>query len=147
MQKFTIPQEVQREDRIFGPITMRRLIILCIGGGITYVLYLWLRIHGTWVWIPPVLMLASITAALAFLELFGMKFEKFFIRFLQFVLLPRQQIWDKRYSMIVFFEYIAYRGSQKITSPQKKSDLDEIIKAKQEKLESVSMFQDHPLHS
>lgn len=34
-----IPQNVYVEDRIVGPITLRHLIILGIGGGISYVIY------------------------------------------------------------------------------------------------------------
>ncbi len=34
-----IPQNVYIEDQIVGPLTMRQLIIMCLGGGISYVIY------------------------------------------------------------------------------------------------------------
>lgn len=141
MQKFSIPLEVQREDRIFGPITMRRLIILCIGGGLTYVLYLWLLPYGGTVWVPPVLLGSLITLALAFLELFGMRFEKLLLRFLEFILLPRKRVWDKRYSENVFFHFIEYKASLKQPEKITDSSLETMWKEKEEKLNTII----HPL--
>ena len=34
--QFKIPQDVQRADKIVGPLTLRELIIVGIGGGFTY---------------------------------------------------------------------------------------------------------------
>ena len=34
--RFKVPQDVQREDTIIGPITFKQLIIMIIGGGIGY---------------------------------------------------------------------------------------------------------------
>lgn len=141
MQKFSIPQEVQREDRIFGPLTMRRLIILCIGGGLTYVIYLWLRPYGMSVWFTPIFLGSLITLALAFLELFGMRFEKLFLRFLEFVLIPRQRVWDKRNSGKVFFEYITSFGDQKPMEQKKTDLLQDAWHEKQQKLKVL----EHPL--
>ncbi len=137
MQKFSIPQEVQREDRIFGPITMRRLIILCVGGGFTYVIYLWLRPYGLPVWIPPVFILGLFTAALAFLELFGMRFEKLLLRFLEFILVPRKRVWDKRFSQQAFFDFIAYKSSLKPEKKEEVSSLETVWKEKEEKLNAL----------
>ncbi len=112
MKKIRIPQEVQIEDRIFGPITMRRLIILTIGGGITYLFYVGTQNSGFAIWFPLVFIFGSLTLALAFLEPFGMKFHKFLARGVEFFTLPRLRLWDKRYSQEVFFGYIRYSSRQ-----------------------------------
>ena len=39
LEPIKIPQNVYIEDRIVGPITLRHIIILGVGGGISYVLY------------------------------------------------------------------------------------------------------------
>ena len=112
MKKFRIPQEVQIEDRIFGPITMRRLIILTIGGGITYMFYNGTQNSGFAVWFPLVFVFGSLTLALAFLEPFGMRFHKFLARAIEFFTLPRLRLWDKRRSQDVLFKYIRYSSQQ-----------------------------------
>ncbi len=112
MKKFRIPQEVQIEDRIFGPITMRRLIVLTVGGGITYMFYVGTQNSGFAVWFPLVFIFGSLTFALAFLEPFGMKFHKFLARAIEFFTLPRLRLWDKRYSQDIFFSYVRYSSRQ-----------------------------------
>ncbi len=139
MQKFSIPLEVQREDRIFGPLTMRRLIILCVGGGITYVFYLWLRPHGSIIWGGPVLIGTTLTLCIAFLELFGMRFEKLLIRFLEFTIFPRVRVWDKQFSQNVFFQFISYKASLKSSKKENsKKSLHSIWQEKAEKLSHIT---------
>lgn len=107
MHKFKIPQEVQREDRIFGPITFRRLIILTLGGGLTYVLFMSLSSAGVMVWGIPTFFSGALTFSLAFIEPFGMRFSKFILRMLEFSFLPRVRLWDKRFSQDIAFEFYA----------------------------------------
>lgn len=145
MDKFSIPQEVQREDRIFGPITMRRLVILCIGGGFTYLLYLWLRPSGIYVWGLPVFIGTLLTLCMAFLEIFGMRFEKLVMRALEYFMTPRQRVWDKRFSSEIFFEYIAYRGVEKPQETKKQNDLEIAWTEKEKKLNELQETK-HILH-
>ncbi len=105
MKKYKIPAEVQREDRIFGPITMRRLIILCLGGGVTWLFYLKLGIKSPVVWFPPVFFFGSLTLAFAFIEPFGMRFGKFLTRIFEYIFLSKKRIWDKRFSQNIILQY------------------------------------------
>ena len=41
-----IPQNVNIEDRIIGPVTLRHLILLMLGGGISYFLWTILKRSG-----------------------------------------------------------------------------------------------------
>lgn len=148
MKNFKIPQEVQREDRIFGPITMRRLIILTVGGGITYLFYINLEDAGAVVWGPPVFILLSFTLALAFIEPFGMRFEKFLTRGIEFFSLPRKQKWDSRGSHDIFFEYIAYGGRKQQKAEEKINTVEQQWEKKQETrktIEDISPFLDNDL--
>lgn len=140
MKKFRIPQEVQREDRIFGPITMRRLIILTVGGGLVYMIYLGLKDMGWASWFFPVFILGSFVIALAFLEPFGMRFEKFIARAIEFFFLPRLLLWDKRYSTDVFFEYISYSDRKWKYISGKKEPKKDIYDEKQRQKKEVLQF-------
>ena len=61
MLQYKIPQDVQREDTIIGPITMRQLIICAIGGGIAYTLYMILsKSYYMSVWLPQSLLFHSL---------------------------------------------------------------------------------------
>ena len=138
MKKFRIPQEVQIEDRIFGPITMRRLIILTAGGAFTYMFYVWGKDTGFWAWFPFVFFFGTITLALAFIEPFGMRFEKFATRCIEFFSLPRVNIWDKRFSQDVFFQYIEYSHKQWEKKSKKQDPTENVVLEKQRKHKEVS---------
>jgi len=88
--RFKVPQDVQREDTIIGPITFRQLIIMIIGGGITYSMYLILfPIYKMFVWLPVVAILGILTLAFAFLKVFNMNFVVFILYLVEFLFKPR----------------------------------------------------------
>ena len=84
--RFQIPQNVQREDTIIGPVTFMQLAIVLIGGGLTYVAYLFLVSMqlSIYVWAPVIIVMAAVTITIAFLKIFDMKFYHFFFYMLEF---------------------------------------------------------------
>jgi len=139
VESYKIPREVQVEDRIFGPITMRRLIILSVGGGFTYLIWLKLgKTYGPGVWGIPVFLFGSLTIAWAFLEPLGMRFGKFLIRLVEFIIHPKILTFDKRFSQQVFFQFIESHAKtedfrQKNTGP----DILDIQDEKRKKFERL----------
>ena len=92
--QFKVPQNVQREDKIVGPLTLKQLIICGIGFGIDYALYSSLAAKYIWVtWILPVAIVAIITIAFAFIRPVNLSFAKFLLRWLEFLLIPRKRFW------------------------------------------------------
>lgn len=92
--QFKVPQDVQREDTIIGPITIRQLIILGIGGGMAYAIYVGLATsYYMEIWLPPVVIISGLTLAFAFLTIHEMPFHIFLMNFIEYHLLPRQRIW------------------------------------------------------
>jgi hypothetical protein len=127
---------------------MRRLIILTIGFGITYLFYISLQNSAAGVWFPPVFFIGSFTLALAFLEPFGMKFHKFIARAIEFFTLPRLRIWDKRYSENEFFKYISYSDKQWKKFKNKQDPEEDLYNLKQQqktKVEELSVLLDTDL--
>ncbi len=90
MKQFQVPQFIDVEDKILGPITMRQfftmLIPLVIGGVLYFILDLWLTII---ILIPT----TAITAVFAFYKPNGMKFSRFFASFLSYTFKPRLYVW------------------------------------------------------
>ena len=39
MEQFTVPQFIDVEDKVIGPITVRQFIILLFGGGFIFIAY------------------------------------------------------------------------------------------------------------
>jgi hypothetical protein len=95
--RFQIPQNVQREDTIVGPVTFMQLAISLIGGGITYVTYLFFASQGIGVaiWGPIVAVMIGITLTVAFVKIFDMKFYVFFFYMLEYIFKPKKRKWFK----------------------------------------------------
>ena len=92
--QFKVPQDVQREDTIVGPLTLKQMIILGVGGGIAYGIYVTLSTkYFIEVWLAPVAIISCMTLAFAFLKIHRLPFHLFLMNFIEFHLLPRKRIW------------------------------------------------------
>jgi hypothetical protein len=94
--RFKVPQDVQREDTIIGPITFKQLVIMIIGGGITYSMYLILfPIYKIFVWLPIVVILGLLTLSFAFLKVFNMNFTVFLLYLIEFLSKPKVRFFHR----------------------------------------------------
>lgn len=92
--QYKVPQDVQREDTIVGPLTLKQLIICGCGGGVAYAIYVTLaKTYFIEVWLPPVAIVTAITLALAFLRIYDLPFHIFMMDFIEYHLLPRKRFW------------------------------------------------------
>ena len=117
-----VPQNVQREDTIVGPLTLNQLIITGVGGGITYGIYTGLASVYTWpVWIMPTFLGASITIAFAFVKVHELTFTQYLLSGIVYLFLPRKRIWIK--------------GSGEVVTPIEQPKLSVIEKKQDQKTE------------
>ncbi|MBU1702822.1 PrgI family protein [Patescibacteria group bacterium] len=100
--QFKVPQNVQREDKIVGPLTLKQMIICAIGGTIGYAIFTALAKFYLWItWLPPVAIVTIITIAFAFVRPLDLSFTKWVLRWIEFSLLPRKRIWIKSSAEII----------------------------------------------
>jgi len=96
--QYKIPQNVGIEDKIVGPFSLRQLIILAIGGGISYVAFaISSRIYELNI-IEYILIVlpALFSLALAMLKVRNVSFGKFILLAIEFAIKPKKRIWDHR---------------------------------------------------
>ena len=94
--RFKVPQDVQRADQIVGPLTWTQLIILGAGGGICYAIYITLaEKYYIEIWLAPVVIVGGLTAAMAFLKIHGLTFERWLLSFIEYHFLPKKRVWKK----------------------------------------------------
>ena len=95
--QYKVPQDVQREDQIIGPLTLRQLVIVAVGGGISYMIYIQLsKTYFAEIWLPPVFIISALTIALAFLKIHGLPFHQFIMHFVEYKFLPKKRIWIQK---------------------------------------------------
>lgn len=132
-----MPQNVQREDKIVGPLTLRQLIICGVGGGISYAIYVSLGKEYLWItWLPPVAFIAIITLLFAFVRPLDMDFSRFLAVYLEYVLLPQKRFWVQSSAEIVTSMYTSAKSQTKV---EKKAEAKaEQMIDKKKKLEELS---------
>lgn len=69
--QFQVPQFIEMEDKIFGPLTFRQFVYIAGGGGFAYMLW---RLAPSFLAAPLIALIAGLTAALAFFEWNGRPF-------------------------------------------------------------------------
>lgn len=87
-----VPQFIDIEDKIIGPLTLKQFIILLLGGGVIFLFYTILKFS---VFILVAIPLAVFTLGLAFYKVGGQKFTKFVASLLKFISKPNIYIWKK----------------------------------------------------
>ena len=93
--RFTVPQFLEVEDKIFGPITIRQFVILLVAGLFVFIAYK-LADAGLFLFIAVVF--GGFAALLAFYRPNGAPFHFFLLSILQTMRRPSRRIWRKAYS-------------------------------------------------
>ncbi len=93
MDQFTVPQFIDSEDKILGPITARQFIEMLVVILVDAVLF---RL-APFVWFLAIgIPLFALGAVLAFVPINGQPFHFFLLNIVQTFRRPRLRVWDKR---------------------------------------------------
>ncbi|MEI7498431.1 MAG: PrgI family protein [Candidatus Falkowbacteria bacterium] len=95
MQTFTVPQFIDVEDKIIGPITTRQFVIL-LSTGLLVALFYKIFDFSLFVTVTAVAVIVSVT--LAFVRINGRPFHFFMLNFIQTFKRPKLRIWLKELS-------------------------------------------------
>lgn len=95
MPQFVVPQFIDVEDKIIGPITTRQFIILLVDGFIIFILY---KILVFTYFILFGVLLFAMGGTLAFLRINGQPFHFFLLNFLQTSKKSKIRVWNKEKS-------------------------------------------------
>jgi membrane-bound ClpP family serine protease len=85
MAQYEVPQFIEREARILGPLTIRQLLFFAIVGGIVFLLYFYLQLLLV-VIVGVILVIAALV--LSFLEVNGRPLSSFLFSIVGFFLNP-----------------------------------------------------------
>ncbi len=98
MLQYKIPQNVGIEDKIVGPFSLRQLIILAVGGGISYVLFaIGSKLYELNVIEYIIIAFPALFAlAAAMLKIHNVSFIKYLLLTLEFAIKPKKRYWNHR---------------------------------------------------
>ncbi len=92
--RFQVPQFIEVEDKIFGPISLKQFIYLAGGGGLSFLVYLFLG--NLFFAAIPIAIIMAISLALAFYKLNGKPFISVMESAFKYYLGNKLYIWKKQ---------------------------------------------------
>lgn len=89
--QFQVPQFIEVEDKIFGPLTFRQFVFVAGGAGMCYLLWRTLPLIAS---APLIIAVAGLAAALAFMQYNGRPFIVAMENAFYFLLHPKLYLWN-----------------------------------------------------
>ena len=94
MQQFTVPQFIDVEDKILGPVTIRQFIIMLVG---CIIIFLGYKFGDLGTFILVLAVVGSLSLLFAFVKVNGQTFHYFLLNIIQTTRKPSLRIWHKSY--------------------------------------------------
>lgn len=88
--QFQVPQFIETEDKIVGPLSLRQFFYVCGGVGLAALLYFILQF---WVWVILAFIIVAATVALAFVKIQGRPLVNVLLSAFNFYWKPQTYIW------------------------------------------------------
>lgn len=96
MQQFLVPQFIDVESKILGPITVRQFVIMIVVMGALFTYYKTLDFSG---FLLASIFTVALGAAFGFLKVNGAPFHVFLLNVIQTIMRPSLRIWAKDYTV------------------------------------------------
>lgn len=94
MQQFVVPQFIDVEDKIIGPITTRQFIIMLVAGIIIFMAY---RFGDFSLFIFALVLFGGLALLFSFVKINGQTFHYFVLNIIQSAKKPSLRVWRKNY--------------------------------------------------
>lgn len=118
--RFVVPQFIEIEPKIIGPITPRQFILLIIAGGLTFLFF---KLLDFYIFIVVfVFLITPIFGAFIFLKINGRPFHYFVLNFIQTKRKPSLRVWQKEILNIKEFK-LKEKNKEEIRPSQVKKPL------------------------
>ena len=92
MQQFTVPQFIDVEDKVVGPLSVRQFIILVVAAVLIAICY---KIFSFTIFVISGILLVLLAALFAWVKISGMPFHFFLLNFLITLSRPGLRVWGK----------------------------------------------------
>lgn len=103
MQQFTVPQFIDVEDKIIGPITTRQFLIFLAGAILIGIFY---KIFSFDLFIVLSVIVFIISVTFGFVKINGRPFHFFVLNFIQTLRRPKIRVWNHRLAPVIDKEKI-----------------------------------------
>ena len=90
--QFQIPQFIEVENKIVGPLTLKQFLYLAAAGGLSFLFFF---IFSMWLWLFITMIMAVVAFAFAFIKYNGQSLVKIVFNAFGFFWKPRLYLWQR----------------------------------------------------
>ncbi|PIS32161.1 hypothetical protein COT40_01565 [Candidatus Peregrinibacteria bacterium CG08_land_8_20_14_0_20_41_10] len=125
MELYKIPQDVERADKLVGPLTLKQLITCVVGGTLAYSIYVsFAPTTPAIFWVPSVLIILLLTLAIAFLKINHLTFPRVILLLIESAINPRKRYWVQMAGNLNIFQTVNLTASLEEKERVKKEKKD-----------------------
>lgn len=99
--RFIVPQFIDAEDKIWGPITVRQFVIMLAGGLFIFLSY---KLSDFSLFLFSTILITALVVLFAFYKVNGTPFHYFAVNFIDTLKKPHIRVWRKEYIKIETFK-------------------------------------------
>jgi hypothetical protein len=92
MQQFVVPQFIDVEDKIIGPVTVRQFLIILGGAGLSFIAY---KLADFTLFLLEFVIISFVSFSLAFIRVNGRPLHYLLLNVIQTARRPRVKVWNK----------------------------------------------------
>jgi len=94
-QQFAVPQFIDAEDKIMGPVTVRQFLILIVAALGAFIIW---KLATFWLAIVLAVLWFILAVVVAFVKINGQNFHVFLLSFVRTLVKPNLRVWKKDYT-------------------------------------------------
>ncbi len=89
--QFQVPQYIDVEDKIIGPLTLKQFLYVAAAGGLSFMLFFYVQM---WLWFIFSIFLVGAAASLAFVKINGLPLIHIILSAISFYWQPQTYVWQ-----------------------------------------------------
>src|SRR3989344_169265 len=94
--RFTVPQFIEHEAKIVGPLTFRQFIYIGLAGGLIFIFYFTFGKKAPLIFLLISIILFVLAAAMAFVKIGGRGLPTILMNVFKFSVSPKMYIWKQK---------------------------------------------------
>jgi len=94
--QYRVPQFIEEESKIAGPLTLKQAIIIGLSGGVIFIMYFSFGETNMFLFLVLSGIIAGAAVAMAFLKIDGRPFTKMMTYFMNFTIMPKLYLWKRK---------------------------------------------------
>lgn len=107
--RFTVPQFIEHEPKIVGPLTFKQFMYIGVAAAICFVVYFTASFT---VFVLSVMVFGGLGFAFAFIKIDGRSLTILLMNFLKYILSPKMYLWRKKDAAVKMLEKMEFKAKE-----------------------------------